>query len=82
MSRPIFEPSRRRQRSSTSPPGGIARSQGSKTFILSSARSNRNKKKAEGEDLDFNELERLPLLDAVVRETLRMCCPVTFIWRQ
>ncbi|KAJ7289345.1 cytochrome P450 [Mycena rebaudengoi] len=39
-------------------------------------------KKTEGEDLDFNELERLPLLDAVVREMLRMYSPVTFIWRQ
>ncbi|KAJ6463165.1 cytochrome P450, partial [Mycena vulgaris] len=35
-----------------------------------------------GEDLDFNELEALPLLDAVVREMLRMYSPVTFIWRQ
>ncbi|KAF8217181.1 cytochrome P450 [Mycena galopus ATCC 62051] len=38
--------------------------------------------KAPGEDLDFNELERLPLLDAVVREMLRVYSPVTFIWRQ
>ncbi|KAJ6490885.1 cytochrome P450 [Mycena sanguinolenta] len=35
-----------------------------------------------GEDLNFNELERLPLLDAVVREMLRMYSPVTFVWRQ
>ncbi|KAJ7148550.1 cytochrome P450 [Mycena crocata] len=39
-------------------------------------------KKAPGEDLDFNELERLPLLDAVVREMLRIYSPVTFVWRQ
>ncbi|KAJ7103844.1 cytochrome P450 [Mycena epipterygia] len=39
-------------------------------------------KKAPGEDLDFNELERLPLMDAVVREMLRVYCPVTFVWRQ
>ncbi|KAJ6590229.1 cytochrome P450 [Mycena sp. CBHHK59/15] len=39
-------------------------------------------KKAPGEDLDFNELERLPLLDAVVREMLRIHSPVTFVWRQ
>ncbi|KAJ7509559.1 cytochrome P450 [Mycena galericulata] len=39
-------------------------------------------KKAPGEDLDFNELERLPLLDAVVREMLRVYSPVTFVWRQ
>jgi len=32
--------------------------------------------------LDFNELERLPLLDAVVREMLRVYSPVTFVWRQ
>ncbi|KAJ6582349.1 cytochrome P450 [Mycena capillaripes] len=39
-------------------------------------------RKAPGEDLDFNELERLPLLDAVVREMLRIHSPVTFVWRQ
>ncbi|KAJ6622971.1 cytochrome P450 [Mycena sp. CBHHK59/15] len=39
-------------------------------------------KKAPGEDLDFNELENLPLLDAVVREMLRVHSPVTFVWRQ
>ncbi|KAJ7736587.1 cytochrome P450 [Mycena maculata] len=39
-------------------------------------------KKAPREDLDFNELERLPLLDAVVREMLRVYSPVTFVWRQ
>ncbi|KAJ7103857.1 cytochrome P450 [Mycena epipterygia] len=38
--------------------------------------------KALGEDLDFNELERLPLLDAVIREMLRVYSPVTFVWRQ
>ncbi|KAJ7227722.1 cytochrome P450 [Mycena haematopus] len=38
--------------------------------------------KAPGEDLDFNELEKLPLLDAVVREMLRVYSPVTFVWRQ
>ncbi|KAF7370025.1 hypothetical protein MSAN_00632500 [Mycena sanguinolenta] len=38
--------------------------------------------KAPGEDLNFNELERLPLLDAVVREMLRVYSPVTFVWRQ
>ncbi|KAJ7166841.1 cytochrome P450 [Mycena filopes] len=38
--------------------------------------------KAPGENLDFNELERLPLLDAVVREMLRIYSPVTFVWRQ
>ncbi|KAJ6478109.1 cytochrome P450 [Mycena vitilis] len=39
-------------------------------------------KKVSGEDLDYNELERLPLLDAVVREMLRIYSPVTFVWRQ
>ncbi|KAJ7304515.1 cytochrome P450 [Mycena albidolilacea] len=39
-------------------------------------------KKEPGEDLDFNELEKLPMLDAVVREMLRMYSPVTFVWRQ
>ncbi|KAF7369928.1 hypothetical protein MSAN_00622300 [Mycena sanguinolenta] len=38
--------------------------------------------KAPGEDLNFNELERLPFLDAVVREILRVYSPVTFVWRQ
>ncbi|KAF7369919.1 hypothetical protein MSAN_00621400 [Mycena sanguinolenta] len=38
--------------------------------------------KAPGEDLNFNELERLPFLDAVVREMLRVYSPVTFVWRQ
>ncbi|KAF7351916.1 hypothetical protein MVEN_01153400 [Mycena venus] len=39
-------------------------------------------KKAPGEDLDYVEIERLPLLDAVVREMLRVYSPVTFVWRQ
>ncbi|KAJ7665633.1 cytochrome P450 [Mycena rosella] len=39
-------------------------------------------KKRPGEDLDCNELEKLPLLDAVVREMLRMYAPVPFVWRQ
>ncbi|KAK6969689.1 cytochrome P450 [Favolaschia claudopus] len=39
-------------------------------------------KKAAGEDLDYNDLEKLPLLDAVVREMLRIYSPVTFVWRQ
>ncbi|KAF7356022.1 hypothetical protein MVEN_00931600 [Mycena venus] len=39
-------------------------------------------KKAPGEDLDYVEIERLPLLDAVVREMLRVYAPVTFVWRQ
>ncbi|KAJ7833848.1 cytochrome P450 [Mycena olivaceomarginata] len=33
-------------------------------------------------DLDYVEIERLPLLDAVVREMLRVYPPVTFVWRQ
>ncbi|KAF8217205.1 cytochrome P450 [Mycena galopus ATCC 62051] len=39
-------------------------------------------KKPPGEDLDYVELERLPLLDAVVKEMLRVYSPVTFVWRQ
>ncbi|KAK7021429.1 cytochrome P450 [Favolaschia claudopus] len=39
-------------------------------------------KKAPGEDLDYTELEKLPLLDAVVREMMRIYSPVTFVWRQ
>ncbi|KAJ7134367.1 cytochrome P450 [Mycena epipterygia] len=39
-------------------------------------------KKSPSEDLDFSELERFPLLDAFVREVLRVYSPVTFIWRQ
>ncbi|KAJ6532558.1 cytochrome P450 [Mycena capillaripes] len=35
-------------------------------------------KKAPGADLDFNELKRLPLLDALVREMLRIHPAVTF----
>ncbi|KAK6984692.1 cytochrome P450 [Favolaschia claudopus] len=36
-------------------------------------------KKAPGEDLDYSELESLPLLD---RKMLRIYSPVTFVWRQ
>jgi cytochrome P450 len=32
--------------------------------------------------LDYVEIERLPLLDAVVREMLRVYPPVTFVLRQ
>lgn len=38
--------------------------------------------KGNGEDLDFYELNNLPLLDAVCKETLRVFSPVTFVWRQ
>jgi cytochrome P450 len=34
-----------------------------------------------GVELDYNELNALPLLDAVVREALRLFAPVTFVWR-
>ncbi|KAG6854409.1 hypothetical protein C0991_006951 [Blastosporella zonata] len=34
------------------------------------------------EDFDFRELDSLPLLDVVCRETLRLFTPVTFVWRQ
>ncbi|KAJ7302444.1 cytochrome P450 [Mycena albidolilacea] len=43
---------------------------------------NAKAKKAPGEDLDYVEIEKLPILDAVVREMLRVYSPVTFIWRQ
>ncbi|KAG6820910.1 hypothetical protein H0H93_009684 [Arthromyces matolae] len=33
-------------------------------------------------DFDYRELDSLPLLDAVCRETLRLFTPVTFVWRQ
>ncbi|KAL0958596.1 hypothetical protein HGRIS_013937 [Hohenbuehelia grisea] len=33
-------------------------------------------------ELGFKELDALPLLDAVIRETLRLYTPVTFVWRQ
>jgi len=39
-------------------------------------------KKGNEEDFDFNELNSLPLMDAVCRETLRLFTPVTFVWRQ
>ncbi|KAG6909911.1 hypothetical protein DXG01_014431 [Tephrocybe rancida] len=39
-------------------------------------------RKGSDDDFDFRELENLPLLDAVCRETLRLFTPVTFVWRQ
>ncbi|KAG6827046.1 hypothetical protein H0H87_005723, partial [Tephrocybe sp. NHM501043] len=39
------------------------------------------KRKNSDEDFDFRELDSLPLLDAVIRETLRLFAPVTFVWR-
>ncbi|KAF9464293.1 cytochrome P450 [Collybia nuda] len=38
--------------------------------------------KKNGEHLDFYELNALPRLDAICRETLRLFAPVTFVWRQ
>ncbi|KAG6909554.1 hypothetical protein DXG01_016802 [Tephrocybe rancida] len=38
--------------------------------------------KGSDKDFDFRDLENLPLLDAVCRETLRLFAPVTFVWRQ
>ncbi|RDB16522.1 hypothetical protein Hypma_002893 [Hypsizygus marmoreus] len=38
--------------------------------------------KGSDDELDFHELNNLPLLDAVCRETLRLFTPVTFVWRQ
>ncbi|KAJ7905901.1 cytochrome P450, partial [Mycena leptocephala] len=53
------------------------------TDLQQKLRAELREAKAEpGEDLNFNELERLPLLDAVVREMLRIYSPVTFVWRQ
>jgi cytochrome P450 len=49
---------------------------------ISSHFSRTVQKKAPGEDLDYVEIEKLPILDAVVREMLRVYSPVTFIWRQ
>ncbi|KAG6917703.1 hypothetical protein DXG01_001475 [Tephrocybe rancida] len=40
------------------------------------------KLKGSDDDFEFRELENLPLLDAVCRETLRLFTPVTFVWRQ
>jgi len=40
------------------------------------------KLKGNSEDLDFYELNSLPLLDAVCKEVLRLYTPVTFVWRQ
>ncbi|KAI4294315.1 cytochrome P450 [Schizophyllum commune Loenen D] len=34
------------------------------------------------EELDYYELNDLPLLDGVCREALRLFAPVTFVWRQ
>lgn len=34
------------------------------------------------EGFNYNELNELPLLDAVCREALRLFAPVTFVWRQ
>ncbi|KAF5368263.1 hypothetical protein D9615_010366 [Tricholomella constricta] len=45
-------------------------------------RAARENKGGEEEDFDFHELNNLPLLDAVCRETLRLFTPVTFVWRQ
>ncbi|KAG5640549.1 hypothetical protein DXG03_008123, partial [Asterophora parasitica] len=39
-------------------------------------------RKGNDDDFDFHELNNLPLLDAVCRETLRLFTPVTFVWRQ
>lgn len=33
-------------------------------------------------ELDYNELNTLPLMDAVCREFLRLYPPVTFVWRE
>lgn len=52
----------------------------SKTWLKSFTSS--LQKKANGEDLDYNELNELPLLDALCRETFRLYSPVTFVWRQ
>jgi cytochrome P450 len=41
-----------------------------------------SQRKGTDEDLDFYELNSLPLLDAVCREMLRLYTPVTFVWRQ
>ncbi|KAF5368275.1 hypothetical protein D9615_010373 [Tricholomella constricta] len=45
-------------------------------------RAARENKGGDEEDFDFHELNNLPLLDAVCRETLRLFTPVTFVWRQ
>lgn len=37
--------------------------------------------KAEESEWDYDELMRLPYLDAVCRETLRLHGPVSWIWR-
>ncbi|KAF8064824.1 cytochrome P450 [Lyophyllum atratum] len=44
--------------------------------------SEARERKGNDEDFDFHELNNLPLLDAVCRETLRLFTPVTFVWRQ
>ncbi|KAF8641734.1 hypothetical protein AX16_009811 [Volvariella volvacea WC 439] len=38
--------------------------------------------KDNGEELTFSEVNALPLLDAVVKETFRVYAPVIFVWRQ
>jgi len=38
--------------------------------------------KDDDEELNFSELNSLPLMEAVIRETFRVYSPVTFVWRQ
>ncbi|KAJ7897703.1 cytochrome P450 [Mycena olivaceomarginata] len=69
LSRPIPDHRCGGQRLTTKTQSRVARRQGLQ-------------KKAPGEDLDYIEIERLPLLDTVIREMLRVYSPVTFVWRQ
>ncbi|TRM57261.1 cytochrome P450 [Schizophyllum amplum] len=38
--------------------------------------------KEDDEELDYYELDKLPLLDGICREALRVFAPVTFVWRE